>query len=113
MRKIAALRKELTCQIEAATSVEKLREDKYKRPPSWLKPRSTSKNYCGKNAIPASTSWAKNAFKTVGRAAMSPWALGASIFLDPTSTGGEKIAFKYSGRKGKYDAMFSAGESDS
>ena len=37
---------------------------------------------------------------------MGPWALGASIFLDPTSTGGEKIAFKYSGRKGKYDAMF-------
>ena len=69
--------------------------------------RSTSKGTTAvKKSMPASTSWAKNAFKTVGRAAMGPWALGASIFLDPTSTGGEKIAFKYSGRKGKYDAMF-------
>ena len=69
-----------------------------KRLPPWLKPRSKKITA----PIPASTSWAK-----VGRAAMSPYALGASIFLDPTSTGGEKIAFKYSGRKGKYDAMFS------
>ena len=75
-----------------------------KKLPVWLRPRS---NTAVKTPIPASTSLAKNALKAVGKAAMSPYALGASIFLDPTSTGGKKIALKYSGRKGKYDAMFS------
>ena len=97
--------KELTAKIEQRRRLKN--SANYKRPTFLGGPRSTSKkNTAVKTPIPASTSWAKNAFKTVGRAAMGPWALGASIFLDPTSTGGKKIAFKYSGRKGKYDAMF-------
>jgi len=97
--------KELTAKIEQRRRLKN--SANYKRPAFLGGPRSTSKkNTAVKTPIPASTSWAKNAFKTVGRAAMGPWALGASIFLDPTSTGGKKIAFKYSGRKGKYDAMF-------